>query len=302
MLAHTAYGIARALGVPWLFRRLAGGAVILCYHNVVAEPPAEPHDAGLHMAARTFERQMTWLRRAFEPVALGTLLDRLRDGRPTRGLAAVTFDDGYRGFFQTALPILRALAIPVTVFVVADAAEYGAPFWWDHPELAGRADAARREQWLTTGQGLADRIYTMEGVSAVRPSSSERLPASWDTIRHSAGPDLTIGAHTCTHAALPALDAFALRRELEDCAARIAQHLGARPRWLAYPYGAWNAAVRAAAGVAGFEAALTLIPRPVRAARLDLLALPRVNVPGRISPAAFAAWASGLAPRGRLAR
>jgi peptidoglycan/xylan/chitin deacetylase (PgdA/CDA1 family) len=115
-------------------------------------------------------------------------------------------------------------------------------------------------------------------------------------LRQHAGPDLTFGAHTCSHRALPTLDPLELRTELERCADRVERELGARPRFLAYPYGAWSPAVRDAARRAGYTAALTLDAGRIAAAESDALALRRINVPGQISPAAFEAWASGLLP------
>jgi peptidoglycan/xylan/chitin deacetylase (PgdA/CDA1 family) len=296
MLVRAAYEFARMLRVPWLYRRLSGGALILCYHNVVTEAEREPRDPALHMDVRAFVAQMEWVSRNLQPVSLDALLSRLRQGEPTRDLVSVTFDDGYAGFFRTALPVLRSLNVPSAVFIVADACERPLPFWWDHPTLVRRASPARRHHWLTQAQGIASAIFEMEGLRAPDGVSSELLPASWDTIRASLGPDLSIGAHTCGHPALPTLRAAEMRRELEQGADRIAQQLGRRPRLLAYPYGAWTAQVRDATRAAGYEAAFTLHAACIRKPDIDLLALPRVNVPAGITRAAFEAWASGLLP------
>src|SRR6476620_5774425 len=47
------------------------------------------------------------------------MVARIRAGRPLQGLVALTFDDGYRGVFESALPVLRDLGLPATVFVIA---------------------------------------------------------------------------------------------------------------------------------------------------------------------------------------
>jgi len=290
------------LRVPWLYRRLAGGAVILCYHNVVTEPEREPRDPALHMDVRVFEAQMEWVCRNLQPISLDALVRRLRNREPTRDLVSVTFDDGYEGFFRSALPVLRSLNVPSTVFIVADASERPLPYWWDHPTLVRRATPERRQQWLTRTQGIASAILEMEGLGAPDGLPSELLPAYWETIRGSLGPDLSIGAHTCGHPALPTLSATEIQRELEHGADRIEQRLGRRPRFLAYPYGAWTAQVRDATRTAGYEAAFTLDPGRIRSRHADLLALPRVNVPAGITPAAFEVWASGLRALARSGR
>ena len=119
MVVRAAYEVARLLRIPWLSRRLAGGAVVLCYHNVVTQGDHEPRDPALHMDVRVFAAQMAWVCRNLQPVSLGTLVERLRTRAPTRDLVAVTFDDGYEGFFRTALPVMRSLNVPSAVFVVA---------------------------------------------------------------------------------------------------------------------------------------------------------------------------------------
>jgi len=302
VLTSVVYEAVRLLRLPALLRRWTEGAVILCYHNVIPPEALAGRDAALHMERDVFERQLAWLRRHFDLVSLEVLLDRLRSGVSLRGLMCLTFDDGYVGFFRWALPALRAQKVPAAVFLVADAADRPAAFWWDQPALAARATDERRARWLAECQGDGGRIALMEGVPADSVAPSDLMPASWEMIRSHAAPDLTFGAHTSSHRALPTLDASDLANELDDCARRIGIQTGTRPRALAYPYGAWNPAVRDAARAAGYEVGLTLNAGRVRARDRDELALRRINVPGRISPAAFEAWASGLllpALRGR---
>jgi peptidoglycan/xylan/chitin deacetylase (PgdA/CDA1 family) len=295
VLVAAAYEFARLLHLPWLGRRLARGAVILCYHNVVTGRDAQSRDGALHIGVDAFASQMRWLSRHFDVVSLDVVLQRLRARQPTRGLAALTFDDGYTGYFRSALPVLRSLKLPSAVFIVADAAERGTAFWWDHPVLVKRGHLHQRQRWLTEAQGLGSAIYRMEGVTGPGDVPPDLLPAVWSRVRHDLGPDVTVGCHTTNHLSLPSLDPSALHAELAHGAALIEQHLGMRPRWLAYPYGAWNRTVRDAAAAVGYDAALTLEPGRV-GPRDDLLALPRVNIPGGIRAAAFACWASGLLP------
>src|SRR6202011_1935287 len=127
LLADSYYGALRAAGVPAFRRRWKEAGLILCYHNVVAT--RDCGDAlGLHQARKRFERQIGWLVAHYDVVPLHELVDRLTRGASLRSLAAVTFDDGYTGVFEHAIPILDALGIPATVFLVADAAGSTAPF------------------------------------------------------------------------------------------------------------------------------------------------------------------------------
>ncbi|MDX1485831.1 MAG: polysaccharide deacetylase family protein [Alphaproteobacteria bacterium] len=78
---------------------------------------------------------------------------------------------------------------------------------------------------------------------------------NWDRIRelHRAG--VGIGAHTDTHAHLPAMSLKAVKEELDRSNARYERELGFRPRLFAYPYGEASRVVMAAARAAGYTAA-----------------------------------------------
>ena len=71
---------------------------------------------------------------------------------------------------------------------------------------------------------------------------------------------------------------------------------GVRPDLFAYPYGRWDARVRARVAAAGYRAAFTL-DAGLNPAGADPWTLRRVNVPAGISDAAFEAWAGGLQAR-----
>lgn len=97
--------------------RLGRVPMILMYHGVadVAEDPNQ-----LHVSPSRFAAQMTWLQRlGLRGVAVGTLLDSMRAGRP-RGLIGITFDDGYASVLETAIPELLRRGFTASVFVVAD--------------------------------------------------------------------------------------------------------------------------------------------------------------------------------------
>jgi peptidoglycan/xylan/chitin deacetylase (PgdA/CDA1 family) len=117
---------ARTVGALATARVLAGGAisargaVVLAYHDI----DDDPANATTYLA--TPERLRSQLRSmigwGLEFVGLETLCARHDDREPLDGLAAISFDDGLHGVYRHALPILRELDVPATVFVVADPA------------------------------------------------------------------------------------------------------------------------------------------------------------------------------------
>jgi peptidoglycan/xylan/chitin deacetylase (PgdA/CDA1 family) len=278
----------RALGVPAVNRRLQDAGLILCYHNVVPSSAGTIGDPGIHMPRERFETQMRWLTAHYTVVGLSEFVERLSAGETLRSVAAVTFDDGYSGVFEHAIPVLRGLAIPATVFIVVEAGRR-AGFWWDQPEIVESADSGRRREWLNRLRG---------DEAAICPRGTYELPAShrpagWETIRSAIHGGIDIGAHSVTHRSLPTLSDAELEYEVVTGRAMIQRMTGTRPECFAYPYGLWDSRVRSRIRLAGYHAGLTLdsgLNRPFA----DPCSLRRINVPAGISDAAFEAWASGL--------
>ena len=267
-LRSAFYGGVRALRLPALVRRWRDAGVVLCYHNVLPPRNAERiGDPAVHLPAEAFSEQIGWLAGRYAIVSLGEMIARLSSGRSLRGLAVLTFDDGYDGVFTQAWPVLRRLGLPATVFVVSDRPDRQAAFWWDRPDPS----------------------------STVRLPRSHR-PAGWDSIRTAARDGLDIGVHTATHPSLNQLDDAELEREVRASRDTVRERTGASAEFFAYPYGLWNARARDAVRAAGYRAAVTLDYGLVTG-RADPWALRRINIPAGISLPAFEAWVAGLHPR-----
>ncbi|HEV8509908.1 MAG TPA: polysaccharide deacetylase family protein [Gemmatimonadales bacterium] len=298
-LASLCYRALQRSGFTALARRLSRGGVVLCYHNVVAETHAGPWSSlGLHMPLPTFDRQMRWLARAYEVVSLAELVNRLAAGVSLRGVAAVTFDDGYNGVFDDAWPLLQDLGMPAAVFVVAEAPERDHGFWWDDPDVLADTSPARRQHWLTALRGDGPAIVGSLAVThraLPHRSAAPRWcrPASWQTIAAAARSGLQLGAHSASHRSLLELSEHDLQHEIVDSRNLIERRTGVRPAFFAYPYGFWNERVRRAVQAAGYRAAFTL-DGGGNNHTADNWALSRVNVPAHIEHAAFQAWTAGL--------
>ncbi len=97
--------------MPWL----GWYPPILAYHCV----SRESRDDTPTVSEVTFTRQMEILRRDWNPIPLGQLVECLEQGQaiPPRAVV-VTFDDGTQDTYQIAFPVLRRYRIPATVFVI----------------------------------------------------------------------------------------------------------------------------------------------------------------------------------------
>jgi len=236
-----------------------------------------------------FEQQVRWLTAHYTVIGLSEFVDRLSAGRSLRAVATLTFDDGYGGVFEHAVPVLRAAGVPATVFVVGTAGRQ-AGFWWDQKSIVESTDLASRRERLNTLRG--DEAAIVPGDARPDLPASHR-PADWDVVRAAVQAGVTIGAHSVTHRSLPTLSDAELEFEVVTGRAMIERAAGTRPEFFAYPYGLWDYRVRSRVRLAGYRAGLTLnagLNRPFA----DPCSLRRLNVPAGISGAAFEAWAAGF--------
>src|SRR6185312_4231427 len=99
------YGLAPG----FLIRRFAP---VLTYHSCSRElpPSVSPVD---NVPPEQLYNQLETVRKHFRFVTI----DEFCRARSQRGLAAATFDDGYKSVIHDALPVFSALDIPFTVFV-----------------------------------------------------------------------------------------------------------------------------------------------------------------------------------------
>jgi peptidoglycan/xylan/chitin deacetylase (PgdA/CDA1 family) len=208
--------------------------VVLCYHAV-----SERWTHELSVAPESFERQLeVMLSGGYRAVEA----DELVAGRGR--LLHVTFDDAYSSI-ASALPVLRRMGVPATVFVCTAYAGDGRPL--DVPELATEA-AAHPAELATLG---------------------------WAALAEIADGRVRIGSHTRTHPHLTQLSDGELRAELLESRRELEDRLARPCGLLAYPYGEHDDRVRRAASASGYTAAFAL---PGRTVPLDVYAIPRVGV------------------------
>jgi peptidoglycan/xylan/chitin deacetylase (PgdA/CDA1 family) len=233
------------------------------YHQVCPTP--HPSFRRYTVTVRQFSRQMRWLAaRGYQTITPDDLVRaRLHQGSLPDRPVLLTFDDGFQGCVDHAMPVLRAQGFTAVFFLVTG--------------LMGQTS-----RWMAPDQG------------------SELPLMSWDTARALAGEGIQFGAHTVTHARLPGLEAVRCRTELVEARHRLEQELDRPAVHLAYPYGAYDPAVREIAAEAGYVTACST-RRGLSTADDDLLAIHRVTIYGHDSLLDFACRVrTGMAVRERL--
>jgi peptidoglycan/xylan/chitin deacetylase (PgdA/CDA1 family) len=233
-------GGAAALGLSLRFnwwRPRRPGTPILMHHQVGPHRPGSPLNRW-RVTERDFGWQLDTLQRlGYRGVALREVFE-----APSAGSrrAALTFDDGYRGVFEFALPALLARGFSATVFAVAD--RLGGVNDWD-------------------GETPGEPLLSADEIRAL----------------HAAG--IEIGSHGATHRALTSLPDAELAREVAGSKETLERITGAPVTSFCYPYGDFDDRVVEAVRAAGYRAA-TVIRGGISKDLSDPFRLKRVAVRG----------------------
>lgn len=201
-------------------RELATMPLVWMYHSI-ATYDEDPYE--VTMTPQRFEKQLRWLRRrGLRGVSMGELLHAAAEGRARR-LVGLTFDDGYRDFITTAMPVLQRYGFTATVFV-----------------LAGRLGG--ENEWS-------------------RPGPNKAL-LSADEVREIAAAGMEIGSHGLKHISLVKADDAQLGEETVRSREILQELLGQPVSGFCYPYGYLDARVVEAARAAGYDYACAVKPGP----------------------------------------
>lgn len=272
---------------------------LLAYHRVLPrmDEAGYPFDPGLISAWQDdFDWQMRYVARQFDVLTCRDVAAAVDGGSrlPARPLV-VTFDDGFADNYEVAFPILRANAVPATIFLATDLIGGGVTFWFERLAyivlrtplrelaLAGRAEPLRLGSTLPQrraavvevlrhAKSLLDsqRVALVEGLAhtANAPLAAEhqRLsrPLQWAQVRAMAAAGIEFGSHTASHPVLARLESeAAIDHELQSSKARIEAELKQAVVSLAYPVGGAKAVdvrVLHAVARAGYQIAVTYRP------------------------------------------
>lgn len=252
--------VASSPGMALTKRSRSTGCVVLLYHRV-----GLPSDPFPNLDVQSFRAQMEWLTENCNVIAPEELKARAAWGRPSRPNVLVTFDDGYRDYFDHAFPILQRNRIRALNFLCTRFNDEPALMgWWDRLFLAVRrsSKACARLPWADceftlddTGRAAllraakdhiklqpeSDKEYLTQSVLDALGIDGDTLLAprqtmSWDEVR-AASEFTAYGGHTHNHLIVSRLDGQIFEEELRTCRDRIVRETGAAPDTFAYPNG-----------------------------------------------------------------
>jgi glycosyltransferase involved in cell wall biosynthesis len=167
-------------------------------------------------------------------------------GRPV----LITFDDGYRDFYEVAWPILRRFGFTAEVFLPTDL-------------VGGSAD------WDRARGAPADLM-------------------NWEEVRAAHAEGVRFGSHLASHASPLTMDSETLLREAVRSRAILERHLGCEVRSVAPPYGACDERVVRVLQSCGFTQIFSTDPELATMDRWSNT-VPRIAISGQDTIEAFAA-------------
>ena len=311
---------AHHLGVLAVLRRLVrrNRAIVLRYHAVAPDEMPFPAYAGpeITIPRAIFAAQMRFVRRSYTAVPLGTIVEAVARGEaPPAGTVAITLDDGYADNYEQAFPVLRALGLPATVYVVTETLDDGPPLWMSELRaavVASRAPTLRVEiaggYEFALGGELERRQTIKELTNLLVPVDAALRRRILTTIRHELAANgtaelahtvlsaaqirelhaggITIGAHSQTHSNMTLISPDQARAEIGGSRDQLEALLGAPVRDFAYPnaggrYPHCNDAVATIVRQLGLRSAVTSHPGVIGAGANPFL-LPRLGVAPRL--------------------
>lgn len=226
---------------------------VLMYHRV--DPQVGGRELGYSVTPRQFAAHLSWLAdQGYRPCRVQAFADWLYGlaALPPRSVL-ITFDDGFAGLHEHALPLLSARRWPATVFLVSG--------------LIGQ-----RDYWTSAEFGTA-------GANALLDRTQIAAMARQGIEFHS---------HSRTHADLTALDDAALVEQVSGSRRELQDLLGQPIDCFAYPFGRHDARVRRAVEAAGYRLAFSVAPGFNRAGAAAALQVRRLDITGHDGRTQFA--------------
>lgn len=298
-------------GLGSLLRHSGGhrGFVALNCHRI-GYPERCEFDRGVFSATpEAFEQRLAFLKKECDVILPTDIKDLPRRGRGN--YAMITFDDGYRDNYDTALPLLRAANLKATFFVATGFIGQARFAWWD--EIAWMVRNSTRQ--FVGPRAMFPACLTLEGPERqhaielllavcktwppdkiqlflddlAEATGSGRPPAQlarplwmdWDMVTrlHEAG--MAVGGHTMHHPILATLPRRDQEMEISGCALALEEHLKVPMRVFSYPRGkpdAFNSDTRACLAAAHVEYAFSYYGGMNLPASFDPYDVKRVSV------------------------
>ncbi len=245
------------------------------YHRI-AKVKFDPWD--LCVTPENFEQQLDVLSKRYRVIPLDELIDQLKKGRFFKNAVSITFDDGYIDNYTVAKPLLEKFNLPATFFIPTLNVGKNKEYWWD--ELEQIISNAESNSSILIQIGGSKFQYKFEAQSRLKCymeiwekllpephieqqrvldglrsqlNIPEDLRADYWCMDANAIKEISrshlfnVEAHTFSHPALSYHSKQFQEEELRIGQQQLSVLSGQPVRFIAYPYGNYNAATTALA-------------------------------------------------------
>ena len=211
------------------------------YHRI-AKVNRQSSTAGHYVSPLLFASQLRALKLlGYKAISLREAIETWQRGEDTPPKSfAITFDDGCRNVYTNALPILRKLRFPSTVFLVSD--------------LIGKTN-----EWNAAEGDVEEPLMSLEEIRECRSAGME------------------FGSHTLRHCDLKTAEPDEAWSEISQSKSDIESLLGCECPLFCFPYGGWRAETREMVIKAGYRAACSTI-KGSNDSKTDRFLLKRINI------------------------
>ena len=217
----------------------------------------------------TFEWQVDAIKKEWNVLSLSSYSESFVRKKKLKKCAVITVDDGYKDFYDAALPILKKNQMPATFFVTVNFVDRKIWLWHDiikymlqnsqtdtkeficndfHTELNLLSEDVLQETWQKLSDycvdhtddkkwALIDKLSRTTGVSLPDQPSREYDAVTWDHIKEMADMGIEIGSHTMNHPILSQIDTRDILFEINESKRRIEARLEQPIQSFCYPNG-----------------------------------------------------------------
>lgn len=237
---------------------------ILMYHRFSEKPkPGYVH-------REAFERQVDYLKRNFNLVTMGELVDAYeRYGAFPGNAVVITVDDGYRDFYDVAYSVLKKHDVSATFYVTTRFVDGDFWLWPDAVkyvlESSGKidlskmdgslnypvkeiADDDRRKLWdmiivyllsINDDEKIQwiNEFVVLQGVELPGAPIDDYSAVSWSQVKELDADNVEIGVHTQSHPSLGRLKESQLLFEIKGAVDIIQGQIGHAPKSFCFPNG-----------------------------------------------------------------
>ncbi|WP_018917269.1 poly-beta-1,6-N-acetyl-D-glucosamine N-deacetylase PgaB [Vreelandella zhanjiangensis] len=238
--------------------RTPGDYVVISYHDIVdtTVTPDLPIYSQTITRARLIEHFNLLSAGGYQPVSLQQIIDAKAGGQPLPDKAVLlTFDDGYRSFYDIVFPLLKLYGFPAVQAVVGS--------WLDVPE-GGRVPYGNitlpRERFLTWEQvqildesplvEIASHTYNLHYGVKGNPMGNEQAAAVTSIWNPETGYESE------------AAYVERIRNDMARTQQQFQTHMGRSPRMMVWPYGASSQATLDIAAEYGMIYTFSLLSAP----------------------------------------